>query len=113
MELANVQSAITAVMAELGLSSIAPVLATNKMDLFPDVTTVLVPGAIGKGSIPGVRLFDHDSDHSDRTDGPTVRFVTTKTTKCKYLAQANGTVQFASKADSTVGTLDESLADCS
>ena len=111
-ELENLQAAVTAAMSDNKVTRITPVAATNDMSMFQDTTTAVGVTSVAAGSIPGLRLYNHDSDQSNATNGPQIRYTTSKTTECKYLAQADGTVEFASRADNAIGTLDPAQADC-
>ena len=111
-ELKTIQTAVTAAMADNNLTTISPVTATDDMSVFPDTTTVVGASSLGAGSVTGLRLYDHDSEQGNTSSGPKIRYATQKATRCKYLAQSDGTVEFAGKADNTVGTLDQSRADC-
>ncbi len=100
-ELSNIQSAVTAMMTDNGLETLAnPVdtLATSDMSAFPDTTA-----AESKGKDPdgltytdsdkdGFVLFQHDviADSSNTTG--LVNYVATPTTKGEYTVNALGTV---------------------
>ena len=111
-ELSNIQAAVTAAMSDKNVTAIVAVAATDDMSVFPDTTSAVGVTTVAAGSVAGLRLYNHDNDQSNGTNGPQIRYATLKTTKCKYLVQNDGTVEFASKADNTVGTLTADDADC-
>ena len=91
-ELANIQAAVSSAMVDNSLSTLpAPVAATVSMANFPDVTWTGSTGTVAVGSVAGLVLFNHDFDKTDGLAG-TVRYTTTQTTTCKYLATADGTI---------------------
>ena len=109
-ELKNIQSATTAAMTDTNTTVLVPATATKDMNLFPDTTSAIGVASVAVGSVAELRLWDHDSDQSDATNGPQVKYVTTQTTKCSYLAQADGTVTWADSAG--VATSLVASADC-
>ena len=111
-ELANVQAAVSSAMVDNNLSTITPVTATTSMAAFPDTTwtdgqTITAPDTAG------LVLFNHDlkGQKADATAG-VARYLTTQTTTCKFLASADGTVNWVLTTDNTTITTDVALADC-
>ena len=90
-ELQNIQTAVVSMMVDNGITTLAPAADNNDMTAWPDTTTI-VSGTLGVGSVAGLRLFGHDIDQSDTTNGPLVNYLASNTTKCIYSALADGTV---------------------
>ncbi len=111
-ELANIQAAVSSAMVDNSLSTLTPVAATTDMALFPDVTWT-DGEVIADNDTAGLVLFNHDlkGQKDDDTAG-TTRYTTTSTTTCKYLATADGTVNWVLATDNTTITADVDLADC-
>ena len=111
-ELSNIQAALSSAMVDNSVSTITPVAATDDMSAFPDTTWIRAGETLGVGSANGVVLYNHDFVKTD-TNAGTVRYTTTQTTTCKYLASTDGTVDWVLATDNTTTTTDVDLADCS
>ena len=104
-ELRDVQTAVTAMMVDNGLSTLPnPVdtLDTNDMGAFPDATSDWTENPGGKTidlngipyaaeDIPGYLLYGHDRKGGG-SPGPRVNYVATQYTKGTYTVDASGTV---------------------
>jgi len=111
-ELANIQAAVSSAMVDNSLSTLTPVAATDDMSAFPDLTWT-DGEVIADGDTAGLVLFNHDLKGQKDNDAPgTTRYTTTQTTTCKYLATADGTINWVLATDNTTITADVDLADC-
>lgn len=112
-ELANIQAAVSSAMVDNSLSVIVPVTATTAMAAFPDTTWLDDLGSVTAPDTAGLVLYNHDfkGQKADGTAG-TIRYTTTQTTTCKYLAGTDGTVNWVLTTDNTTITTDVDLADC-
>ena len=103
-ELSNIQSAVTAMMVDNGLSTLAnpesgSANATNDMFLFPDATSAVTVDkvndpngtAYAAGDNTGFVLYQHDITGGG-DNATLVNYVATSTTKSGYYVNAHGTV---------------------
>jgi prepilin-type N-terminal cleavage/methylation domain-containing protein len=100
-ELSNIQAAVTAMMVDNNLSTLAnPVaVATSNMGAFPDATSactvakLLSPTGVAYQAADkdGYILYQHDII-ADNAETALVNYVATQTTKGTYTVNANGTV---------------------
>ncbi|MFC1945404.1 type II secretion system protein [Chloroflexota bacterium] len=101
-ELSNIQSAVTALMTDNGLTALPnPVgVATDDMGAFPDATSACETDKINDplgtaytnlSDLDGFILFGHDVT-ADAAATPLVNYVATETTQGTYTVDANGTV---------------------
>ncbi|MFC2009830.1 type II secretion system protein, partial [Chloroflexota bacterium] len=101
-ELSNIQSAVTAMMTDNGISTLPnPVgVATDDMGAFPDATSACETDKINDptgnaytnaSDLDGFILFGHDVT-ADAAATPLVNYVATETTQGTYTVDANGTV---------------------
>ena len=102
-ELANIQTAVIAMMTDNHLSTLPhPVTtATANMGAFPDATSVggsadklkdPTGAAYQAGDKAGFLLFGHDITGNNNATTGLVNYVATVTTKAKYWVTADGTV---------------------